>query len=117
MFLVTLFFSLLIVCAVVLLLANLKTPHYRVSEKEYIRLLTLVVSGQATENDWQVGMAMPVRNNPVLEEIRERCLAIAEDTELASPRRGFLFNESGIQAFSRILDELTAVQRHQHSQD
>ncbi len=111
MFFITLILCVVILGSVLLLLANIKTPHYRVSEKEFVRLLTLVVSGQATENDWSVVMDMPIRNSEHLEGLRERCLAIAEATELASPHNGYLFNKDGIQKFNQILDELSDTAR------
>ncbi len=109
MFFITLLLCVVILGGILLLLINLKTPHYRVSEKEFVRLLTLVVSGQATENDWSVVMDMPIRNSEYLEGLRQRCLVTAESTELASPHRGYLFNKEGIEQFNQILDELTGT--------
>ncbi len=108
-YLVTLVVTLVVFGLVLFLLMQVKTPHYRRTKAHFIRLLTLVVTGQATENDWSVIMDIPVRENPQLEDIRQRCLDIAEATAIGETAEGYLFNAQGVAAFNAVLDELSAL--------
>lgn len=108
-YLVTLVVTLIVFGLVLFLLMRVKTPHYRRTKGHFVRLLTLVVTGQATDNDWSVIMDIPVRENPQLEDIRLRCLEIAEETAIGETATGYLFNAKGVAAFNGILDELSAL--------
>ena len=75
-FLVTLSALLLIFVFVALL----KRPIYRLSRENVINLLELVLSNQATEDDWNVFVEMPIRHDDELESVRKRCFALSEQS-------------------------------------
>src|SRR5690606_40107181 len=76
--LATLVLTILIFIAVLVVLAWVRTPRYRIQRHNVIALLELVLQGRASENDWRVFAAIPLRHNPALEEVRERCMDIEE---------------------------------------
>lgn len=103
-FLVTLFFTFVIVLVVVIFFVRIGTPVYRLEKKNIIVLLTLVVEGQATENDWEVFLGVPIRHNEQLESIRLCCQAISELEYIGGT--GYLLTEKGIEEVKKILTEL-----------
>ena len=97
LFVVTLF----ILLGVFTFLAILKRPIYQLTEDNVVRLLELVLEGQASEDDWNVFVDMPIRYNDELEAIRWRCMEIFDqDTE---PKRGHLFSEAGLCEIKELL--------------
>lgn len=73
-FLTTLFLILLIFFG----LAVLRRPFYRLTKENVICLIELVLSGEATEEDWTVFIEMPIRYDSDLESVRERCALLSE---------------------------------------
>ena len=104
MFIVT-FVLTFVVVAVALLFFLLKgSPVYRVERANVISLLELVVSGQASDNDWQVFIGHPIRHDPELGDIQRRCMDIGEREYLGTP--GKLFTRRGVEELAKILAEL-----------
>jgi hypothetical protein len=103
-FLITLFLTFLIVLVVVIFFVRIGTPVYRLEKKNIIVLLTLVVEGQATENDWEVFLGVPIRHNEQLEGIRLTCQGISELEYIGGT--GYLLTEKGIEEVKKILTEL-----------
>ena len=54
-----------------------RPPVYRL-EKNLITLFELALSGQATDEDWEVFIRMPLRYDDELEEIRQKCEVLSE---------------------------------------
>tara|TARA_R110001592_G_scaffold309760_1_gene584216 strand:- start:54428 stop:54760 length:333 start_codon:yes stop_codon:yes gene_type:complete len=106
-FLLTLFFTFLIVLIVVICFVRIGTPVYRLETKNIIVLLTLVVEGKATENDWEVFLGVPIRHNEQLESIRLRCQGISEFEYIGGT--GYLLTDKGIEDVKKILAELTGA--------
>src|SRR5690606_4291780 len=104
--LTTLVLTILIFIAVLVVLIWVRTPRYRIQRRNVIALLELVLSGQASENDWRVFAAIPLRHNPELEEIRERCMDIEEREYIGPGRNGFLFTQKGLNELREILQSL-----------
>lgn len=104
-FLVTLLLTLLIVAVVLLVFIKLGPPVYLLEKQNVVKFLTLVVEGRATENDWEVFVGVPIRHNPILENIRIRCCEISE-TEYLGGGRKFLLTEKGIADVKQLLDNL-----------
>lgn len=107
--LITLALTIFIFVVVLAILLWVRTPRYRIERQNVIKLLELVLSGAATENDWQVFMAVPLRHDETLDEIRQRCFDIEEREYLANDRSGFLFSRKGLDELREILIELKSI--------
>ncbi|HEB28510.1 hypothetical protein LCGC14_1977350 [marine sediment metagenome] len=103
-FLLTLFFTFIFVVLIFLVFIRVGTPVYHLDKQNLVTLLTLVVEGRATENDWQVFLGMPIRHNEQLEEIRRRCYDISEHEYIGGS--GYLLTETGIEDVNKLLTEL-----------
>lgn len=104
-FLLTLFFTFIFVLLILLVFMRVGTPVYRLEKKNLMALLTLMIEGHATENDWQVFLGMPIRHNDQLEDFRQRCLEINEREYIGGS--GSLLTEAGIEELKQLLEELT----------
>src|SRR5690554_2620556 len=82
-----------------------RTPRYRIERHNAITLLEMVLTGQATENDWQVFTAVPLRHDAELNTIRERCMEIEEQEYMAN-NPPFLFSQKGLSELRNVLLEL-----------
>ncbi|WIO73516.1 hypothetical protein QP938_09410 [Porticoccaceae bacterium LTM1] len=102
-FLITLFLTLLLVVVVLCVFMRLGTPTYRIGKVNIIRLLELVLAGQASQSDWDVFIGMPLRYDPELEAIRELCEDISE-REFIGGRS--LFTAQGLKELAELLSEL-----------
>lgn len=110
MFILTLLFSALIIISVVLILGWVRTPRYRLSRQNVIALLKLILEGRATEHDWRLFSALPLRHDPQLDAVRSRCLEI-EDREYVGGRKGgYLFSDRGLAELRDILHELESAE-------
>lgn len=106
-FLLTLFFTFVVVLIAVITFVRIGTPFYRLETKNIIILLTSVVEGWATENDWEVFLGVPIRHNEQLEVIRMQCHDISEREYIGGP--GHLLTDKGIEEVKKILMELTGA--------
>lgn len=88
----------------------LKTPYYRVDQQKMITTLEMVLTGQATENQWFTVFGMPVRHSMALEEIRQRCLEIEESHYKGRNSSQHLFSAVGLDELKKILAELKSQQ-------
>ena len=84
----------------------LKTPYYRVDQKKMIATLEMVLTGQATENQWFTVFGIPARHYPALEAIRQRCLDIEEAHYIGRNSSPYLFTAVGLSELQKILAEL-----------
>jgi hypothetical protein len=107
-FALTLLLTFFLVSGALLLFVKFGAPVYRVERSNVVKLLDLVISGEATEADWQVFAAYPIRNDPALGEVQRQCLAVAEGEYLGG--QGMLFTHKGIAELKKILDELKALE-------
>lgn len=98
--------SCVILASVIVVLSLVKTPHYRLDDVAVENFLVLVVTGQATENDWSVFTSVPIRHNPALEDIRLKCVELEERFYLGQTRSGHLLSEEGIRMVEGLLQEL-----------
>src|SRR5690625_4943879 len=85
-----------------------RAPAYRMGRSNVIELLQMTGDGRASEHDWSVFVSIPLRHDPYLEEIRQRCMDIEERTYMGKRRSGALFSESGLEELREILAELQA---------
>jgi len=111
-YLATVVLSFLIIGAVVFVLSRVRVPRYRLRRENVIELLKMTLAGSASANDWHVFASLPIRHDPELEAVRQRCLAIEEKNFIGNStgwRNGRrLFTAEGLQAIEQILHELEA---------
>jgi hypothetical protein len=105
----TLLLSLVIFTAILLVLLWARRPYYRVQRHNVVTLLRMVLAGEATDNDWLVFASTPLRHDPYLHELRERCLEIEEREYVGEGRSRFLFSPQGLRELQGILEELLAA--------
>lgn len=104
--LITLLLTLCIISTLFFLFYRLKNPYYRVDKEKIIRVLEMVLTGQATDNDWQMTFAMTIRHSPELENIRQECLAIEEAHYIGNQHPPYLFSAEGLQQLKEILQKI-----------
>lgn len=114
--LLTLLCTFLIVSAVVAVLLRVRTPRYRLGRAEVITLLQMVITGQATDNDWSVFTGIPIRHDERLEQIRLRCIEIEAQCYTGSARPPYLFSAEGIEALRILLADLSADSKKENSE-
>jgi hypothetical protein len=81
------------------------SPVYRIERDNVIALLELVIAGEATENDWQVFVSVPVRHNKELTDIQKRCVELAKIEYIGGPGNK-LFSARGISELEKLLAEI-----------
>ncbi len=104
-YLVTLLLTLGLVMVAMWVFVKVGTPVYRIDRNNVIALLELVLSGEATENDWHVFIDIPLRHNAELRDVQKRCKALAE-REFTGLKGSRLFTEKGLTELESLLQEL-----------
>jgi hypothetical protein len=77
---------------------------YRLEKENVVELLSLVLNGNATTNDWEVFLGLPIRHDAILENIRLRCQVINKVEGTNHP--GNLLTEKGVKEIRKLLIEL-----------
>lgn len=108
--LATIILTIVVFIVVLVVLLWVRTPRYRIERHNVIRLLELVLTGQASENDWRVFAAVPLRHDEFLNDIRERCMDIEEREYIGMGRSAFLFSAAGLRELADVLNELKALE-------
>lgn len=106
--LLTIGLAVLVVAAVLGVLLKVRTPYYRFDRREMIRVLNLVLDGQALTQDWTLLSAVPIRHDAELARLRRRCREIADAELLAGDE--VRFSPAGRKQLQQVLDELEAMQ-------
>jgi hypothetical protein len=106
----TLLLSVLILFFLFLVLAKIKTPYYRIDLQQMIHVIEMVLTGQATDNNWQMTFGMTIRHAPELEIVRQRCLVIEEAHFMGNHTLPYLFSEQGLSQLRDVLAELRVLQ-------
>ncbi len=110
--LLSIVFSVVICLAVLAVLMWVRTPLYRVSTEQVIRVLELMLLGQATENDWRIFLGYPIRQEPFLDDIRHQCQLLDEEHFIGdSHTQGFLLDKAGRLRVAELLEEVRRYQR------
>ncbi len=105
-YLLTLLLTFALVAIALLVFMRVGPPVYRVERRNLMTLLELIVSGRATESDWDVFAGVPIRHDEELAAIQRRCLAIAE-REYRGGRQ--LFTPRGIEELAEVLKEMKEI--------
>lgn len=103
-FLLTLFFTLILVVIVLAVFMRFGVPAYRVERSNVIKLLEMVQAREATDSDWEVFISVPIRHDDELEQVRQQCEVIAE-RELM-PGGHCQFSEQGLRELAVVLENL-----------
>ncbi len=105
-YVLTLVLTLAVVLVAMWVFIRVGTPVYRLQRENILSLLRLLVSGRATRQDWDVFVAIPIRHDPLLRDIQERCITIAQTEFTGGP--GLLFSAQGVARLESLLKELEA---------
>lgn len=106
----TLLLSIIGFAVVLAVLFWVRTPRYRIERANVIALLELVLAGRATENDWRVFASVPLRHDPALDDIRDRCLEVEEREYRGGEPPKHLFSKQGLEELQTLLEELRALE-------
>ncbi len=107
---VTVILSVGILCLLAGIFFWVKTPYYRVDEARMLKVLEMVLTGQATDNDWHMTFGMTIRHSPELEELRQQCVLIEEEHFIGESTSRYLFEAEGLKALKDVRDKLHSVQ-------
>ena len=86
----------------------LKRPVYQLTTENVARLFEQVLNGEASEDDWDVFIEIPIRYNDDLEKVRQSSIDIYEQ-HLIGRSAGFLMAEQGLEAIAELRDELLTL--------
>lgn len=77
-FLVVFGVTLIVILGVTLAMAFGRAPGYRPSRDSIQTLLTQMLEGQASDQQWRFFLDMPIRHDPELEKLRLECIEMQE---------------------------------------
>ncbi|TNE93784.1 hypothetical protein [Porticoccus sp.] len=103
-FLLTLLLTFIVVLVAIVVFVRVGTPVYQLKKHNVETLLAMVVAGEATENDWQVFLGVPIRHNEQLEALRLACCEISEREYMGGS--GPLLTAKGIDEVRQLLEQL-----------
>lgn len=104
----TLGLAVVVFVGVLAVLVRVRTPYFRFDRVQMMRVLNLVLDGQASAQDWALLMAAPIRHDAALARLRRRCREIAA-TELVAAEV-VRFSAAGRRQLEQVLGELEAMQ-------
>lgn len=101
---ITLFLLLLLTFGLLLVFRR-GGPAQRLTRADAVRVLEDVLAGRASDAQWLVFMGLPVRHDPVLVEVRLRCLEIERlhYVGAGTHRAPALFRPEGLREIGRLL--------------
>ena len=103
------FFLLLILLVLFFIRHQSKVPYYRLTQEQCVVLLKKAIEGVLPEYEWHAFIGMTVRDDDVLDELREQCLQIDESwvkgTRMVNGHSCIIFNKKGITQLEMLLDE------------
>ncbi|WP_444936694.1 hypothetical protein ACJJIW_03275 [Microbulbifer sp. JMSA004] len=105
--LATLILSFIAFVIVVWVLMHLRRPRFRMDRGSFVKGLEDVITGQASDTEWRALLACPMRHDPKLEEVRQRCLSIEDSEYTGEPP--YLFTEKGLHKLREIRKQLIAA--------
>lgn len=101
----TLTFTFLVLVGLFGLFFRLKRSTYRLDKTNLIHLFELILSGEASESDWNVFLEIPIRHDDYLEELRARFIELTGE-EIFPKDSGIRLSERGREAIRLSLEEL-----------
>jgi hypothetical protein len=88
---------------------RIKTPYYRVDRERMTHVLEMVLTGNATENDWNMTFGMILRHSQDLEALRSVCVGIEEECYIGNQRPPYLFSAEGLGKLQQVLDTIRSI--------
>ena len=117
-FLITLALTTALILVALLVFRYVGLPVYRIEAINIKRLLESVLDETASEADWDVFIGMPIRHDPVLDDIRMQCAMLA-DTEMRLRQGRIVFSERGRAQLEEHLKTISrlCLQKTEHHHD
>lgn len=117
-FIITVGLSFALILVALLVFRYVGLPVYRIEAINIKRLLESVLNENATEDDWNVFVGMPIHHNPQLDDIRVQCAMLAL-TEMSLRRGLVIFSDSGRAQIERQLQIINRqlLQQTEHHHD
>ena len=117
-FIITFALTTALILVALLVFRYVGLPVYRVEAINIKRLLESVLDETASEADWDVFIGMPIRHDPVLDDIRVQCAMLA-DTEMRLSRGRVVFTERGRVQLEEHLKTISSnyLQKTEHHHD
>lgn len=107
---ITVVLSFLMLVGLFLLLYLIKRPVYRLDKNNLICLFEMLLADQASEDDWNVFIEMPIRYDDYLESIRCHCIELTDsDIQLVSGKARL--SDIGRQDIEQLLLELKQLEK------
>jgi hypothetical protein len=103
---ITLLLSVLILLILFLVLSCVRTPYYRTDQQRMVQVLEMVITGQATANNWNMTFGMTIRHSLELEAVRQLCLDVEEHHYIGDLHPPYLFSPCGLEQLRDILSDL-----------
>ncbi len=101
----TLILALVIFVGLFAMFLGNKEPVYRLQRENLICLFEMLLKGEASEDDWNVFIEMPIRHDESLEEIRAFCIEITGE-KIKPGIDGLTLTEAGRVEIERLLVSL-----------
>lgn len=102
-------FLLLVLLVLFFIRHQSKVPYYRLTQEQCVSLLQKAIQGVLPEHEWHAFIGMTVRDDDVLDELREQCLLIEEfgikGSQFINGQVCITFNKKGISQLEMLLDE------------
>ena len=108
---ITVILSVAIICLLLVVFVWVKTPYYRVDGDRMLKVLEMILTEQATDNDWYTTFGMVIRHSPELENIRQQCIEVEDKYFVGENTSSYLFSGEGLHALKAIRDELYKTQQ------
>lgn len=98
-------FAVLLLVVGLLIVFRRGGPARVLTRAEAVRLLEDVLAGKARDADWLVFMAMPLRHDPLLVEVRLRCQDIEQRWFVGegTHRAPYIFRREGLREIGQLL--------------
>ena len=103
---ITILLTLLIVFLLYGVFRWVGTPYYRIDKDKMVNVLERVLTGQSTENEWNMTFGMTIRHSPELEVFRQQCCEIEEQHFVGESAPGYLFSQEGLSLLLEVLENL-----------
>lgn len=110
LFLITVFLAFFVISISLWLASFRHAPKFHTEKADFAHLLKLVLSGQVDYDQWSAVVHIPVRHDPTLEALRQRCVEIETEhytgrtAQLGKPET--MFTARGLELIEEELENL-----------
>ena len=83
---------------------------YKPSREDILIILRKVFGGMNTELEWETFVGVPIDHDPMLEDVRKKCVAIEDNpANHTETKEDFIFNEPGLMEIKKLISELEGL--------